>query len=207
MALVDSEVVFKTRCNEIGISSDTFDKLKARGWASFGSFAFSVSTNPSQISDDDFENKIVNPVLGDPAHVDAAKLRRLLFESYTMTASELRRKAESTESDTPKKLPAQEIAVRFQRLADKLDPLKIESVMDPSHQLINNIAQCLDDGRLRYIEWSRCTTRASEVNNVKEDTTLRMWKADSSGNIKQTEKSDNLKCDVSTDLEVLNHQM
>ena len=193
MALVDSEVVFKSRCDEIGISSATFDRLKARGWASFGSFAFSVSTNPSQISDEDFENKIVNPILADPAHIDAAKLRRLLFESYTMTASELRRKAESAESDTPKKLPAQEIAVRFQRLETKLSPLKIESVMDPSHQLINNIAQCLDDGRLRYIDWSRCTTRAAEVNNVKEDSTLKIWKADSSGNIRHSEKKDDLK--------------
>ena len=204
MALVDSEVVFKSRCDEIGITGATYDKLKARGWATFGSFAFSVSTNPSQISDDDFESKVVTPILVDPAHIDAAKLRRLLFESYTMTASELRRKAESTESDTPKKLPAQEIAVRFQRLEAKLNPLKIESVMDPSHQLINNIAQCLDDGRLRYIEWARCTTRAAEVNNIKEDSTLKVWKADSSGHIKQSDKVDTLKCDVGTDLEVLN---
>ena len=83
MALVDSEVVFKSRCDEIGISGGTYDKLKARGWATFGSFAFSVSTNPSQISDDDFEAKVVIPILADPAHIDAARLRRLLFESYT----------------------------------------------------------------------------------------------------------------------------
>ena len=204
MALVDSEVVFKARCDEIGVADDTFRKLKARGWATFGSFAFSVSTNPSQISDDDFEAKVVVPILVDANHVDAARLRRLLFESYTMTASELKRKAESTESDTPKKLPSQEIAVRFNRLEAKLNPLKIESVMDPSHQLINNIAQCLDDGRLRYIEWARCTTRASEVNNLKEDANLKVWKADSSGNIKQAEKTETLKCDVGTDLEVLN---
>ena len=204
MALVDSEVVFKARCDEIGITDATVQKLKARGWSTFGSFAFSVSTNPSQISDDDFEAKVVVPILVDADHVDASKLRRLLFESYTMTATELKRKAESTESDTPKKLPSQEIAVRFNRLEAKLSPLKIESVMDPSHQLINNIAQCLDDGRLRYIEWSRCTTRASEVNNLKEDSTLKVWRADASGNIKQTEKTDVVKCDVSTDLEVLN---
>ena len=76
--------------------------------------------------------------------------------------------------------------------------------MDPSHQLINNIAQCLDDGRLRYIEWARCTTCAAEVNNIKEDSTLKIWKADSSGHIKQSDKVDTLKCDVGTDLEVLN---
>jgi len=204
MALVDSEVVFKARCDEIGVAEDTCQKLKARGWSMFGSFAFSVSTNPSQISDDDFEAKVVVQILVDANHRHAAKLRRLLFESYAMTASELKRRAESTESDTPKKLPSQEIAVRFNRLEAKLSPLKIESVMDPSHQLINNIAQCLDDGRLKYIEWARCTTRASEVNNLKEDSNLKVWKADSSGHIKQAEKTDIVKCDVRTDLEVLN---
>lgn len=107
MALVDSEVVFKARCDEIGVAEDTCQKLRARGWSTFGSFAFSVSTNPSQISDDDFEAKLVVPILVDANHRHAAKLRRLLFESYTMTASELKRRAESTESDTPKKLASQ----------------------------------------------------------------------------------------------------
>ena len=83
-----------------------------------------------------------------------------LFESYTMTASELKRKVDNNEPDAPKKLPVQEVASRFASLQAKLDPIRIESVMEPSHQLINLIAQCLEDGRVRYIEWSRCTTRS-----------------------------------------------
>ena len=39
---------------------------------------------------------------------------------------------------------------------------------------------------------------------MKEDANLKVWKADSSGNIKQAEKTETLKCDVGTDLEVLN---
>ena len=161
MALVDSKVVFKARCNEIGLAGMTCDELKRRGWNTFGNFAFSVSTNPGQVTDRDFETKIAAPVLGDAAHVDAPKLRRLLFESYTMTASELKRKVDNNETDAPKKLRVQEVASRFVSLQAKLDPIRIESVMGPSHQLINLIAQCLEDGRVRYIEWSRCTTRSS----------------------------------------------
>ena len=204
MALVDSEVVFKARCNEIGLAGTTFDELKRRGWNTFGNFAFSVSTNPGQVTDRDFETKIAAPVLGDAAHVDAPKLRRLLFESYTMTASELKRKVDNNETDAPKKLPVQEVASRFASLQAKLDPIRIESVMEPSHQLINLIAQCLEDGRVRYIEWSRCTTRSSEVNNLKETESLKVWKADASGVIKQTSPDDALKCDASTELEILN---
>ena len=51
MALVDSEMVFKGRCNEIGLATTTFHELKRRGWNTFGNCAFSVSTNPGRVSD------------------------------------------------------------------------------------------------------------------------------------------------------------
>eukprot|EP00435_Cladocopium_sp_Y103_P014634 s3000_g3.t1 len=204
MSYVDSQSVFKARCDEIKISSTTFDALKQKGWDTFGAYAFSASTNPAQISDADFDSKVAVPLLGSAVDPQAALLRRLLFESYTLTATELKRKAEHNESDAPKKLPVQEIAYRYTALEKKVAPLKIESVLEPSHALINCLAQCLDDGRLRYVEWSKCTSRAAELNNMKEQASLKMWRADSAGVIKQSDVDSPLKCDVSTDLEVLN---
>ena len=174
MSYVDSQSVFRARCDEIKLSQATIDALTAKGWSTFGSYAFSVSTNPAQISDDDFDSKVAVPILGNSNAAEAALLRRLLFESYTLTATELKRKADNTEGDGPKKLPIQEIAARFTNLERKLAPLKIESVIEPSHALINSLAQCADDGRLRYIEWSRCTSRAAELNNVKEQQSLKV---------------------------------
>ena len=106
MSYVDSQSVFKARCDEIKISPATFTALKAKGWDTFGSFAFSVSTNPGQITDDDFDNKVSIPVLGAANAAEAALLRRLLFESYTLTATELKRKADNNESDGPKNCPS-----------------------------------------------------------------------------------------------------
>jgi hypothetical protein len=105
MSYVDSQSVFKARCDEIKLSAESFEALRGKGWDTFGSYAFSVSTNPAQISDDDFDSKVSVPVLGNSAHPEAALLRRLLFESYTLTAAELKRKADNNESDGPKKLP------------------------------------------------------------------------------------------------------
>eukprot|EP00435_Cladocopium_sp_Y103_P061921 s66_g23.t1 len=122
----------------------------------------------------------------------------------TLTATELRRKADTSEADGPKKLPVQEIASRFSAIEAKLAPLKIDSVLEPSHALINALAQCTDDGRLRYIEWSRCTSRSAELNNMKEQGNLKIWKADSSGTIKQSDAESALKCDVAGELDVLN---
>ena len=204
MSYVDSESVFKARCDEIKVSHETYEALRSKGWATFGSYAFSVSTNPAQLTDDDFDNKVAVPLLGSSNAAEAAALRRLLFESYTLTATELKRKADNSEGDGPKKLPIQEIAARFTALERKLQPLKIESVLEPSHSLVNSLAQCSEDGRLRYIEWARCTSRSAELNNVKEQPNLKVWKADASGNIKQSEAESSLKCEVSTELEVMN---
>ena len=204
MSYVDSQSVFRARCDEIKLSSTTFDALQAKGWDTFGSYAFSVSTNPAQITDDDFDAKVAVPILGSAASGEAALLRRLLFESYTLTATELKRKADNNESDGPKKLPVQEIATRFSALEKKLAPIKVESVLEPSHALINSLAQCCEDGRLRYVEWSKCTSRTIELNNIKESANLKVWKADANGVIKQSDVEASLRCDVGTELEVLN---
>ena len=76
--------------------------------------------------------------------------------------------------------------------------------MEPSHSLINHVAQFVEEGRLRYIEWSRCTTRTQEVNNLKEDQFLKVWKPDSSGVIKAVDKGEDIRASISTDLEVHN---
>ena len=124
---VDSESVFKARCDEIKISQATYDALKAKGWSTFGSYAFSVSTNPGQITDDDFDNKVAVPILGSATEAESALLRRLLFESYTLTATELKRKADNSESDGPKKLPVQEIAFRFSALEKNWPPWRLRA--------------------------------------------------------------------------------
>lgn len=67
-----------------------------------------------------------------------------------------------------------------------------------------NPGQCLDDGRLRYIEWPKCTSRTSELNDVKGQGSLKVWKADASGNIKQSDAESQLKRDVTSELDVMN---
>jgi hypothetical protein len=64
MSYVDSQSVFKARCDEIKISTETYEALQRKGWATFGSYAFSVTTNPGQITDDDFDTKVAVPLLG-----------------------------------------------------------------------------------------------------------------------------------------------
>lgn len=46
MSVVDSEVVFTARCKEIGLDDAVIATLGDKGWKTFGSYAFSISTNP-----------------------------------------------------------------------------------------------------------------------------------------------------------------
>ena len=97
---------------------------------------------------------------------------------------------ESSKQDAPRKLPPKEISERLEALQTKIKPLKLENALEPSHSLINHVAQFVEEGRLKYIEWSKCTTRNQEVNNLKEDMFLKVGKPDSSGVIKAVDKVD-----------------
>ena len=97
MSLVDSNAVFESRALAIGISQDTVNALGLRGWVTHATFAFSVATNPGTGDDQPFIDGVLIPILGREDHVDAPKLRRLFYESHTLTAADLRRKVDANE--------------------------------------------------------------------------------------------------------------
>ena len=108
MSLVDSNAVFESRALAIGISQDTVNALGLRGWVTHATFAFSVATNPGTGDDQPFIDGVLIPILGREDHVDAPKLRRLFYESHTLTAADLRRKVDANEQEAPRKLPPPE---------------------------------------------------------------------------------------------------
>ena len=203
MSLVDSTAVFETKAKAIGLTDGVLRAMALRGWSTHGTYAFAVATQPGA-DEQVFADGVLIPVLGNVDHPDAAKLRRLYFESHTLTSAELRRKVDSTEQEAPRKLPAPEISQRLEMLQARIQPLKVSNFLEPSHHLINSLVQCVEDGRVRYIEWARCTSRTQEVNNVKEDGDLKIWKADSTGAIKATSKEPSIAAVLNTELDVHN---
>ena len=183
MSLVDSTAVFEGRARTIGLTDEVIQALGLRGWTTHATFAFAVATQPGA-DEQAFADGVLVPLLGQADHVAAPKLRRRFFEAHTLTSADLRRKVDSTEQEAPRKLPAPEISQRLTLLQARINPILIANVLEPSHHLINAIVQCVEDGRIRYIEWAKCTSRTQEVNNVKEDGGMKIWKTDSSGNIK-----------------------
>ena len=201
--MVDSNAVFETRARGIGLTDAVITAMAVRGWTSHATFAFSVATQPG-VDEQAFVDGVVIPILGAAEHIDAPKLRRLFFEAHTLTSADLRRKVDATETEAPRKLPAPEISQRLELLQQRINPIRIAKVLEPSHQLINSMVQCVEDGRVRYIEWSKCTSRTQEVNNVKEDGDLRIWKTDGAGTIKAVHKEPSLTANLTTELDVHN---
>ena len=132
----------------------------------------------------------------------ASSCGRLHFGSYTLTAAELKRQTETTESDVPRKLPPAEIASRIDALQAKVLPLRIEDSLEPSHAVVNLVCQCVEDQRVKYIDLCRVTTRNQEVNSLKEVPSLRMLQPDRTGVLKAVPSQDALKTRVDTELEV-----
>ena len=203
MSLVDSTAVFEARAASIGVPDDVVAAMALKGWVSHGTYAFAVATQPGA-DEQAFLDGVIIPLLGGADHIAAPKLRRLFFESHTLTSAELRRQVDSTEQEAPRKLPAPEISQRMEMLQARIRPLIVANFMKPSHHLINSLVQCVEDGRVRYIEWSRCTSRTQEVNNIKEDGDLKIWKTDSTGTIKATTKEPSIVASLNTELDVHN---
>lgn len=199
--MIDSTVVFEARALTIGVPQSVVNDMSTRGWTTYANFAFSV---PSQNDDQAFMAGVIVPLLNDADHIHAPKLRRLFFESHTLTAADLRRKVDTSEMEAPRKLPPPEIAQRLELLQARISPLIIADALEPSHHLINAVVQCVEDGRVRYIEWSKCTSRTQEVNNVKEDSDLKIWKTDSSGAIRAAAREPSIKAILDTELDVHN---
>ena len=104
MSTIDSEAVFDARMQVVGLAALDQTRIRALGWTTHSTFAYSSSFTPGQQDEAPFIAAVVVPVLGDAGHVNAAKLRRLLFESYTLSVQDLRSQLERTADDPPRKI-------------------------------------------------------------------------------------------------------
>ena len=202
MAAVDSEALFKAKRRQLKLPDDAATKMTAKGWTAYGAFAFAVPGDPGKISDSDFRSIVCQPVLGsEQEHVP--KLRRLHFEAFAITAAELKRTAEVQESDQPRKLPAVELAARYDVLQQRVKPLRLVDKLEPSQALVNHAAHMLEEQRIKYVEWFRCTSRAQEVNAVKEDSSLKLLQSSKEGAVLLRDPESGLRASTGSDLEVM----
>lgn len=200
MAATDSKAVFANRCKAVGLSPTEIGALEVAGFDTYATLAFSSSFQPGSADEAPFVKGVIKKVLNTADHPKAPILRRLFYEAYTLVAAELKKRVDRTEEDRPKVMPIQERAIRWTALKTRLVGMTFNEETEPSFHLIDAFAQQVDDGQIRYIEWSACTKRAQEVEGQKKSPDLKVWSPDASGVIRQTTSITPATIQLSSDL-------
>jgi hypothetical protein len=199
MSAIESEAVFRNRSLAMGLVQADLDAMRIKGWVTFSRFAFASSFIPGQGDDATFVTNVVELVLGDRNHARASILRRLYFESYTLTAADLRSKVERSGDEPPKKMPAPERHSRYETIKAKLTGVDLRGPNEPSHHLIDICAAMLEEGVMRYIPWEDLSSRDDELKGVKK---IKEWKPTASGTLKEVSSEELKNTDLTSDLKI-----
>ena len=124
-------------------------------------------------------------------------IRRLWFESYTLTVTEIQNKMQKNPNDTPKTIPLAERLVRVEEQRDCLRGLIYDQFLEPAHALTGKVQAMLEDGVVTYPAPEKCVSRHDEIQCAKNDQQLSF---DSQGNVKVTKAESQLSCDVTGEL-------
>ena len=162
MALVESEVAFKKRCEEL--ETGLFDKFKGQDIASFSTLAFTLGSPQNPVADDQL-NGLADKIFGGVATVgNAALVRRLHFEACTFLMADMKTQVSATDPSEPvRKLPFVEKQTRLESQKRRISGLLHKTEQQPSHQLIDQVYNMVESGAVLYIHPSKCHSRDHEI--------------------------------------------
>ena len=201
---MDSAAIFAKRVKDLGLEA-RLQKLNEVGWDTYGNFAFAAGTpTAGSIPDEVFKTKITDVVFeleaGASEPPRAAALRRLWFESYTITVGEMRRRMERTDEDPPRKLPQVEKETRKDMLRKRLGTAVIlEGELEPANSLIDRLVQQVEDGHLEYVAWEDCPKRDQELSHGRSK---KRWSVDSTKTVREVEYKEEPKADTTSGLKL-----
>jgi len=88
MALVESEVAFQKRCEEL--EEGLFEKFRQQDIASFSTLAFSLGSPQNQVGDSDLSELAAKIQGGEATVGNTANIRRLHFEACTFLMADMK---------------------------------------------------------------------------------------------------------------------
>lgn len=166
-SLLDSEAQFSQRARDFRLSDSTRRKLKAAGLTTFGVLAYAHGQPGQQINDESFETWVAAKVDASASIADLASLKRLLFESQTLTLAALKEQVSSQDTLTVKRVPNIERESRMTSVRNRLVGLLIEGPLEPSHCLLDLCANMASKNEIAYLAPEKCVSRTHEVLHQK----------------------------------------
>ena len=127
------------------------------GFETLGQLAFGVGQPGMPVPEQEFQRFATN-IFGAMANMrDIASLKRLLFESQTMTMAQLREQISNPEAALSRKIPPIEREAKMRQLKARLPGVVIEKQMEPSHSLLNLVGQMWENRQLQYLPIEKLT--------------------------------------------------
>ena len=203
MSVLDSKAAFADRLKQLGIEDALTGELQDRGFETFGSLAFAVSTTPQQITDAVLEAWLLKVTTRDLSPYQTSCVRRLVVESHALALNDLQRKVDQPSDPqlAARKLPVAERQSRQTEQEQRLQGLIFSPEIIPSHALVDTCVNMVEQGVLSWIKPEDCTSRAQEIQSLKRDPKVSL---DAAGNLKISSKTMNSTCTISSELDLRN---
>ena len=188
---LDSEVEFKRRALQLGVSSTNVDALVSAGFKTFGQNAVSVPYQPGSADESPLVDLLTATLSGEPPASQLSCLRRLFWESHGLVVRDLRLRQEHGSDTVIKKLPTSERVARAEAQKSRLTGITWSPETEPSHRLVDRFVTVLEEQAVTYIRPELCTSRAQETLQVKQTKTFSLG---SDGQLRLATKGDDLEC-------------
>ena len=203
MSALDSKAAFAERMKQLGVEDELKGELQGKGFETFGSLAFAVSTTPQQITDavlDTWLSKVTNR---DLSPYQTSCIRRLVVESHALALNDLQRKVDQPSDPqlSTRKLPIAERQTRQLDQEARLEGIMFSPEVTPSHALVDLCVNMLEQNVLTWIKPEECTSRSQEIQSLKRDAKVSL---DANGSIKISSKAASTTCTVSSELDLRN---
>lgn len=200
---IESEAVFRARALQLDVPGNIMDLIVGAGVKSMGAFAWSSSFQPGQTDESPFVTMIEGVLTRAPTLGELTALRRLYYESHTVSLSEMRSRVERTDDSRPARLQPAERAARHNDQQQRINGFNLSGPYECSHSFIDKIFQMLDDNVLRYISLDEITTREQELMGTKKDADVtRMIEENKDGLLRAVRSAKEPEAELDSDLRI-----
>ena len=176
MALVDSKAAFEQHCDKIDDSGALKAMLTGENLTTYSQLWFAIGSPQKPPTDDEFVEfgRALNNGV-DLTIAALANLKRIHFESLTIVIANTKSRAiGDTGAEIVRKIPLAEKQARHVAQQPRLSGVQISGETQPSHALLDLVANMIETNFVVWVAPSRCTKRERARCNTLEKRNRRL---------------------------------
>ena len=179
--ILESTATFEMQATRAGLSTAYIAAIKNMGLGTLAKIAYALTTpgtSPTDAQIGAFLNGVRPGTV--PTLADETAMKRLVFESQTLTLANLRNSLQAADDSASKKVAPAERAARIAGQKARLGGLDLSGPMEPSYWLYDTFSAMYESGELKYIAPGNSLNRQQELSGAKPEKHIKL-DASSSG--------------------------